>query len=186
MPVAEAERRTRRRADILASAWPRARVVSTRLERRSCLRCGVQRPSAMEAPARLMTASAPTAAPPSSPVAGFQFTSKPWEFLIVCVEVLGRIRRQTVWPARWRSCVRAVPTRPVEPVIRIFMGSFFSGLIIAQKLRERGACFRFREEKSSRFFRESLQQKLRVVFEVEVLRTSLSDVLRMTTLRLGG
>src|SRR5258708_5366828 len=186
MPVAEAETRTRGRADILASAWTRARVVSTRLERRSCLRCGVHRPSAMEAPPKLTTASAPTAAPPSSPVAGFQFTSKPREFPVVCVEGLGGIRRQTGGPGRWRSCVRAVPTRPVEPVIRIFMGSFFSGLIIAQKLRERGACFRFREEKSSRFFRESLQQKLSVAFEVEALRTSLSDVLRMTTLGLGG
>jgi len=29
--------------DILARAWTRARVVSTRLERRSCLRWGVQR-----------------------------------------------------------------------------------------------------------------------------------------------
>jgi hypothetical protein len=57
------------------------------------------------------------------------------------------------------------------------MGSFFGGLIIAQKLRERGAWFGFREERS---FRESLQQKLRVAFEVEVLRTSSSDVLRMT------
>src|ERR1700675_4645659 len=79
MPVAEAETRTRGRADILASARTRARVVSTRLERRRSLRWGVQRPSAIEAPARLTTASAPTAAPPSSPVAGFQLTSKPCE-----------------------------------------------------------------------------------------------------------
>src|SRR5258705_12716177 len=101
MPVAEAETRTRGRADILARAWTRARVVSTRLERRSCLRCGVHRPSAMEAPPKLTTASAPTAAPPSSPVAGFQFTSKPGEVLIVCVEVVGGIKRERVWPARW-------------------------------------------------------------------------------------
>src|SRR5882757_11561622 len=114
MPVAEAETRTLGRADILARAWTRARVVSTRLERRSCLRCGVQRVSAMEAPARLTTASAPTAAPPSSPVAGFHVTLKPGE---LPAEVPGRIRRQTVWPARWRSCARAVPTRPVEPVM---------------------------------------------------------------------
>ena len=113
---------TRGRADILARAWTRARVVSTRLERRSCLRWGVQRFSAIGAPARLTTASAPTAAPPSSPVAGFQFTSKPWE---VVGEVPGRTKRQTVWPARWRSCVKVVPTKPVEPVIRIFMGSFW-------------------------------------------------------------
>src|SRR6267142_659648 len=122
MPVAEEERSTRGRADILARAWTSARLVSTRLERRSCLRWGVQHFSAIGAPARLTTASAPTAAPPSSPVAGFQFTSKPWEVL---GEVPGRTKRQTVWPARWRSCVTAVPTKPVEPVIRIFMGSFW-------------------------------------------------------------
>src|SRR3984893_19192927 len=97
MPVAEPETRTRGRADILARAWTRARVVSTRLERRSCLRCAVQRPSAMEAPAKLTTAAAPTAAPPSSPVVGFQFTSKAWELPMVCEEGPGRIRRETGW-----------------------------------------------------------------------------------------
>src|SRR5271154_777541 len=129
MPVAEAERSTLGRAFIFARALTRERVVSMRLERNCALRSALQRPSAIEAPARFTTASAPTAAPPNSPVAGFHATSKPSfdsPFAVLC----GRTRRQTVWPSLARERTSAVPTRPLDPVTRIFIVSLLDSFVM--------------------------------------------------------
>src|SRR5258708_20146455 len=75
--MADADTSTLGRAFIFASAATRARVVSTRLDLSSALRPAVHRPPAIDAPARFTTASAPTAAPPRSPVVGFHGTSNP-------------------------------------------------------------------------------------------------------------
>src|SRR5215470_522192 len=118
--MAEALTSTAGRALFLASAATSARVASTRLERSKRLRAAVQRPWAIGAPPRFTTASAPTAAPPSSPVAGFQATSKA-PAVPPPARVSGRTRRHTVCPSAARDRVSVVPTSPVAPVIRIFM-----------------------------------------------------------------
>src|SRR5271155_3641335 len=119
--MAEAEISTRGRAAMRASAFTSARVVSTRLLRKSFFRSSVQRPSAIGAPARFTTASAPTAAPPISPVAGSHFTSNPCEAFAAGSTGPGLINRQTVCPACCRFPPSAVPTEPVAPVTRIFI-----------------------------------------------------------------
>src|SRR6516225_84672 len=122
MPIAEADTSTLGRAFIFASAPTRARVVSIRLVRSNSFRAFVQRPPAIEAPARFTTASAPTPAPPNSPVEGFHATSNPC--LAPPTTVLdGRISRHTVCPSRANSLSSAVPTSPVEPVTRTFISS---------------------------------------------------------------
>src|ERR1700686_3678626 len=124
MPVADADTSTLGRAFIFASAVISARVVSMRLECNSDLRLSLQRPSAIDAPARFTTASAPTAAPPSSPVAGFQATTNP-SFAPSPPALCGRTNRHTVCPARASALTSAVPTNPDEPVTRIFMFFLF-------------------------------------------------------------
>src|SRR2546429_2725072 len=114
---------------IFASAPTRARVVSIRLVRNSSFRPFVQRPPATDAPARFTTASAPTPAPPNSPVAGFQATAKP-SFPPSPPALCGRTNRHTVCPAEAKALVSAVPTRPEEPVTRTFMQLLFALLYL--------------------------------------------------------
>src|SRR5215469_7949072 len=111
---------------ILPIAETSARVESTLLVRRSRFRSAVQRPPAMEAPARLTTASAPTAAPPSSPVAGSQATSKA-PAAPPSVRVSRRTSRQTVCPSLARAGTSALPTMPVAPATRIFIPGVYGG-----------------------------------------------------------
>src|SRR6202008_1859368 len=92
---------------------------------KSFFRASDQRPWAIEAPARFTTASAPTAAPPKSPVSGSQDTSKAPAVLAAAFEP-GRTRRQTVWPSRANAPTKAVPTNPVAPVTRIFIPTSFA------------------------------------------------------------
>src|SRR5215467_583536 len=97
----------------------KARVVSTRLARNTSFRFDVHRPSPIEAPARFTTASGPTAAPPSSPVAGFHATLNPPASSLAFVS--DRTSLQTEWPSLANAVTRARPTSPVEPVTRIFI-----------------------------------------------------------------
>src|ERR1700686_2925860 len=124
MPVADADTSTLGRAFIFASAVISARVVSMRLECNSDLRLSLQRPSAIDAPARFTTASAPTPAPPNSPVAGFHATTNP-SFAPSPPALCGRTNRHTVCPARASALTSAVPTSPEEPVTRIFIVFLF-------------------------------------------------------------
>src|SRR5712664_1185244 len=131
MPIAEADTRTLGRAFILASADTRARVESIRLVRSNSFLCFDQRPSAIDAPARFTTASAPTPAPPNSPVAGFHATANP-SFAPSPPALCGRTRRHTVCPARASAVTRAVPTSPDEPVTRLFIAFLFAFLCPAR------------------------------------------------------
>src|SRR5689334_3231059 len=74
----------------------------------------------MEAPARFTTASGPTPAPPNSPVAGFQAMAKP-SLGPSPGALCGRTRRHTVCPAPANALTSAVPTKPDEPVTKIFI-----------------------------------------------------------------
>src|SRR6267154_796096 len=132
IPIADADTRTLGRAFIFARAFTSARVVSIRLAPRSSFLCFDQRPSAMDAPARFTTASAPTPAPPNSPVAGFHATANP-SVAPSPAPLCGRTNRQTVCPARASTPPSAVPTSPEEPVTRIFIFFLFSAASSEEK-----------------------------------------------------
>src|SRR5437667_6418376 len=119
---------------IFASAPTRARVVSIRLVRNSSFRPFVRRPPAIDAPARFTTASAPTPAPPNSPVAGFHDTTNP-SFAASPPALCGRTNRHTVCPPRASALTSAVPTSPDEPVTRIFI-FFLFGLLCLEGTRD--------------------------------------------------
>src|SRR5713226_5626402 len=129
--MADADTSTLGRAFIFASAPTSARVVSIRLDRSSAFRPAVHRPSAIDAPARFTTASAPTPAPPNSPVAGFHATANP-SFGPSPAALSGRTNRQTVCPARASALPSAVPTKPDEPVTRTFIFLLFALLCPAR------------------------------------------------------
>src|SRR5216684_7270488 len=133
MPIAEADTRTLGRAFIFASAFKSARVVSIRLARSSSFLCFDQRPSAIDAPARFTTASAPTPAPPNSPVPGFQATANP-SVAPSLAALCGRTNRQTVCPARASALPSAVPASPDEPATRIFIFSSALLLLLARTI----------------------------------------------------
>src|SRR6266436_3856155 len=120
--MADADTRTLGRAFIFASAFTSARVVSIRLARSSSFLRVDQRPPAIDAPARFTTASAPTPAPPNSPVAGFHGTANP-SLAPSPPALCGRTNLHTVCPARASARTSAVPTSPDEPVTRIFIFS---------------------------------------------------------------
>src|SRR6266481_9868141 len=123
--MADADTSTLGRAFIFASAFTSARVVSIRLARSSSFLRVDQRPPAIDAPARFTTASAPTPAPPNSPVAGFHGTANP-SFAPSPPALCGRTNRHTVCPARASALTSAVPTSPEEPVTRIFIVFLFA------------------------------------------------------------
>src|SRR5467141_357885 len=131
MPIADADTSTLGRAFIFASAFTSARVVSIRLERSNSFLCVDQRPSAIDAPARFTTASAPTPAPPNSPVAGFHATTNP-SFAPLPPALCGRTNRHTVCPPRANAVTSAVPTSPEEPVTRILIVFLFVLLWMAR------------------------------------------------------
>src|SRR5580704_2415291 len=126
--MADADTSTLGRAFIFASAFTSARVVSIRLVRNNSFLCADHLPSAIDAPARFTTASAPTPAPPNSPVAGFHATTNPF-FAPSPPALCGRTNRHTVCPPRASALTSAVPTRPDEPVTRIFISSLFALLV---------------------------------------------------------
>src|SRR5712664_3687272 len=95
-----------------------------RLSRSSAFLCVVHRSSAIDAPARFTTASAPTPAPPNSPVAGFHATATP-SLAPSPPALCGRTNRHMVCPARASALTSAVPTSPDEPVTRIFIFLLF-------------------------------------------------------------
>src|SRR5260370_29708315 len=90
----------------------------------------------MDAPARFTTASAPTPAPPNSPVDGFHATAKPSAAPSLAA-LCGRTNRQTVCPARASTLPSAVPTSPEEPVTRIFIFFLCTPLHLAWNKRHR-------------------------------------------------
>src|SRR5260370_5308289 len=128
----EADTRTLGRVLIIASAFTGEGVVPTRPARSNSFLAADQRPSAIDAPARFTTASAPTPAPPNSPVAGFHATANP-SVGPSCAALCGRTNRHTVCPARANTLPSAVPTSPEEPVTRIFIFSSSAFLRPADK-----------------------------------------------------
>src|SRR6266481_8859915 len=129
--MADADTSTLGRTFIFASAFISARVVSMRLARSSSFLRVDQRPPAIDAPARFTTASAPTPAPPNSPVTGFHATANP-SFGPSPAALCGRTNRHTVCPARASALPSAVPTKPDEPVTRTFIFLLFALLCPAR------------------------------------------------------
>ena len=83
------------------------------------LRAAVQRPLAIDEPARCTTASAPVRPSTSiSPVWGFHKieSSASWR--------LSRTRRMTLWPPVVRKSARLLPISPDAPVITTVKGGF--------------------------------------------------------------
>lgn len=113
-------------ADRCDRASTRRRVRCTLLSVRSRFRACVHRASAMGAPARLMTALAPSRhcsqAPGSRPFHSTVVTELPnsWEAVRPFV-----VRTVTRWPFRDKDAHKARPMNPVPPVTTTFIRPFY-------------------------------------------------------------
>src|SRR4029079_15569201 len=105
-------------------ASTRWRVARTRLSVSHCLRASVQRPSAIGAPARLMTASALSRqcsqAPASRPFHSTVVTVEPHER---CASSLLLVRRVTRCPSWQSKAHKGRPMNPVPPATTIVLVS---------------------------------------------------------------
>src|SRR5436190_1367522 len=115
-------------AGVSARALTRVLVARMRLSRSACLRPAVQRPPAMDSPARLMTAVAPSSSRASSPACpsglqpirvmpGLPVPDSCWAW----PAGRDRVSTRTSWLSSAHAQARGLPRNPVPPAMTTFM-----------------------------------------------------------------
>src|ERR1700737_2101637 len=161
MPDALTSTGGRRSAGVRSSAWTRAPVAASRLERSSAIRRGVHGQLPMLAPARLTTPCAPDSSFTQSPSAerasqvtkrtpaGGGFVFPP------------RLSTTTSWPSVTRLIRRRRPMKPDPPAIRIFILLVSSAAAVVTAIGPAPDYAGLRPEAACPAFRASLAQALR-------------------------